>query len=263
MSGGREITAKLGDTLGAIAAREGVPLDVLWNHEKNRAVRERGHPDLVYPGDSVFVPFPEEKWAQGQTGGEIAAKLNVPPVPLRLRIHVNGVPTEGVTCTPSFAPEEPKKTEKGGKLELALRPGVGKFTMHVELPPPKKKEGEEGDPPPLLAPKRELTFLVGHLVNDVALLQARLTNLGFHCGAIDGQLGKRTRGALRRFQKAFGLERNGDPEHRPTQDKLRQLHQEGWDQKLTDEDKLGASPSPMHPEPSPQMRPNTSRNVAC
>lgn len=246
MSAGKEITARLGDTLRAIAAREGVPPDVVWGHEKNKGIRDRGHPDLVYPGDVVFVPLPAEKTVQGQTGGVVAATMTVPPVPLKLRIHVNGVPAEGVACVPSFAPEEEKKTEKGGKLELELPGGVGTFTLRVVLPPPEKQDGEEKDPPPYLAPRRELTFLVGHLENDVALLQARLTNLGFHCGRIDGKLGKRTRGALRRFQKAFGLERNGDPSHRATQDELRQLHQDGLDRKLTDEDTLCRSADPPH-----------------
>lgn len=40
--------------------------------------------------------------------------------------------------------------------------------------------------------------------------QARLTNLGFECGAIDGMPGPQTRKAVMRFQKVRRLEQTGD-----------------------------------------------------
>lgn len=47
-------------------------------------------------------------------------------------------------------------------------------------------------------------------VSEIAGVQARLNNLGFTCGAVDGILGPRTRSALRAFQKSQAMGMTGD-----------------------------------------------------
>jgi localization factor PodJL len=47
--------------------------------------------------------------------------------------------------------------------------------------------------------------------------------LGFFCGAADGQIGPRTRSALRRFQKRYGLPPTGRVDDQ-TKQKLRKLY---------------------------------------
>jgi peptidoglycan hydrolase-like protein with peptidoglycan-binding domain len=41
-------------------------------------------------------------------------------------------------------------------------------------------------------------------------VQARLLNLGVHVGKLDGEVGERTRLALRSFQQAHGIEPSGE-----------------------------------------------------
>jgi hypothetical protein len=49
---------------------------------------------------------------------------------------------------------------------------------------------------------------MGHLdpVEDLSGLQARLENLGFHCGDEDGELGPHTQAALKRFRAQHKIE---------------------------------------------------------
>ena len=45
--------------------------------------------------------------------------------------------------------------------------------------------------------------------DDVASLQSRLTEMGFHCGRVDGIYGVRTEGAIKEFQKSVGAKVDG------------------------------------------------------
>ena len=49
---------------------------------------------------------------------------------------------------------------------------------------------------------------MGHLdpIEDLSGVQARLENLGFHCGDEEGELGPRTRVALKRFRAQHKIE---------------------------------------------------------
>ena len=49
---------------------------------------------------------------------------------------------------------------------------------------------------------------MGHLdpIEDLSGVQARLENLGFHCGDEEGELGPRTQAALKRFRAQHKIE---------------------------------------------------------
>jgi N-acetylmuramoyl-L-alanine amidase len=66
---------------------------------------------------------------------------------------------------------------------------------------------------------------LGHL-DDIAEptgIQARLNNLGFDCGTVDGIIGPRTESAIRHFQKWAGLHIDGIAGPK-TQAKLKSVH---------------------------------------
>jgi N-acetylmuramoyl-L-alanine amidase len=69
---------------------------------------------------------------------------------------------------------------------------------------------------------------LGHLdpVDTTSGIQARLRNLGFNPGAIDGDMGPLTEAAVRGFQSKFGLVVDGIPGP-ITQGKLKELHEGG------------------------------------
>jgi N-acetylmuramoyl-L-alanine amidase len=63
-------------------------------------------------------------------------------------------------------------------------------------------------------------------VEEITGVQARLNNIGYHCGRIDGIVGPATRRALRDFQAHQGLDLTGAPDE-PTRRRLREMHDGG------------------------------------
>ena len=72
----------------------------------------------------------------------------------------------------------------------------------------------------------QATLKVGalHPVETATGVQQRLQNLGFDCGKIDGIVGPRTRGALRRFQEKVGVLPADGRLTLATREQLRQAH---------------------------------------
>jgi len=74
--------------------------------------------------------------------------------------------------------------------------------------------------------EQEVYFLnIGHLdpVEETTGVQARLNNLGFTCGKVDGKLGTKTESALKTFQKKYNLTESGKIDD-DTKNKLRDSH---------------------------------------
>ena len=77
------------------------------------------------------------------------------------------------------------------------------------------------DPTPIL-----LTIGALQDVSTTAGVQARLNNLGYHCGEPDGAIGPRTTAAVRAFQKDHktdGLSPTGEVDA-PTRNLIKQTH---------------------------------------
>lgn len=53
------------------------------------------------------------------------------------------------------------------------------------------------------------TIQIGSEGKDVQELQTTLNNLGYNCGKVDGKFGEKTKSALKKYQKAVGLEADG------------------------------------------------------
>jgi len=80
-------TVKQGDCISSIAQKHGLFWDKVWNHPKNAKLQEtRKDPNVLSPGDVVFVPDKEEKEESGATEQRHRFKKKGVPAKLRLRI---------------------------------------------------------------------------------------------------------------------------------------------------------------------------------
>jgi hypothetical protein len=172
-------------------------------NEELRA-RRRDDPDLLAPGDPVFLPDPEPKSIEAPAGAVLRIVVHLPRERLSLRLT-----------------EDEGRPLRDHRYRL-----VHGLTVH---------EGDADSPIELDGPFEEKTLALtlldgsGAVVEELTLLlaglppccderdglagiQARLSNLGFAPGPVDGVPGPQTLAAIRSFQALQGLPVTGLPD---------------------------------------------------
>lgn len=207
----REYTVQQGETLEAIVAREGqgISLQAVRDEPANAALLSARQEDQLRPGD--IVRFPDEEGDPPlqviATGMQHEFVIKSPKRRIRFRVCVKGgEPYCGVPYKLDVEGEQFEgTTDDAGFLEQEI-PGIsrkGKLTIDEQerelhlgaLDPPHTKTG----------------------------IQARLNNLGYALGAVDGIFGPKTIRAVKAFQYNNKLKVDG--EAGPiTRDKLVELH---------------------------------------
>jgi hypothetical protein len=169
----------------------------VWNHEQNRAVRESHRsPKVLSPGTELFVPENPKARFDLRTNQPHRIQIEVPTTNLDVRIAL-------VDGRPLANREYALFYRHGGRDEVieGSTDGDG-WVRHEKLPI---------DVPwvwvvfrdSLQRYRLELRGLDPVRVGSepyITGVQARLNNLGFFAGNIDGKLGPKTRSALRQFQ---------------------------------------------------------------
>jgi len=189
-----------GDCLAGIAKRYGLDWKTIWEHAENEALRElRKNPNVLHPGDPVFIPDKQLKWEQAATGATHRFKVNRPRTKIRLRLLEKEKPLVNAPYTLSvdgteLEPGVEKKTDAEGRLEAEV--DLDAKEAHVKLP-------EQG---------KLYVLKLGHLdpITEVTGLQARLRQLGYYPGAVDGDYGEYTALAVWGFQLSQGLAPTGE-----------------------------------------------------
>ena len=170
--------------------------------------QERKNPNVLFPGDVVFVPERRAKEEDGTTEAKhrfrkkgLLSKVTLvlkdedgnPRADADYSIEINGQWYSG-------------KTNSQGELEQAIPPDVrkGKLVVH--------SDGEELD----------LKFGSLDPVSEMSGVQARLNNLGFFC-EVSGTLDEHTHEAILAFQEVHGLRATGELDD-STRQQLEQEH---------------------------------------
>lgn len=199
-----EYVVRQGDSIFSIAAEHGFRWQTVWaaNPELQRVRRD---PGILLPGDRVTIPELRRRDEAGATEQRHRFRRRGIPVRLRLTLREGGRPRAGV----SFVLEIEGRTIRGttdgeGRLDVPIQPGARTGT--------------------LVAGGREYELRFGALdPEDTASgLRSRLRHLGYDPGPGTGW-DRRAREALRRFQKANGLDVTGEPDD-ATRDRLRSEH---------------------------------------
>ncbi|WP_437571822.1 peptidoglycan-binding protein [Sorangium sp. So ce542] len=186
-----------GDSIESIAFELGFFHETLWNHPANAELNAvRRNPNVLLPGDRVTIPpltLKEEACATGKR--HVFRRRGVPAV-YRVQLLEEGAPRPNVAYV----------LEIDGAARRGTSDADGRIVHRI---PPDARRGR------LILGDDEIYELeFGRLrpVERVEGVQQRLKNLGFDCGAVDGELGPATRRALARFQEHRGLPASGDPD---------------------------------------------------
>jgi hypothetical protein len=174
--GDGDVIAEQGDCIYSIAARTGHAWQTLWDHPRNRDLREaRKNPGVLLPGDRVFVPAIEVKSLLLASGKRYRVVIDGQWVTLRLRLcDGDGEPmaqTEYRLCV--------------GGLEIAVRTDDdGVLTATV---PAGAEEASLLD----VATGETITLRIGHLdpTGSPGAVRKRLANLGYHPGGDEDEMG--------------------------------------------------------------------------
>jgi len=206
-----------GECLSSIAREYGLPSwRTIYDAPENAEFRKlRPNPNVIQPGDKLVIPDPArgEKPAPVEKRHKYRIRREITMLRILL-MDEDGSPYAG----------KPYRLEVAG---LTLEGKTGSDGL-VEREVP--AAATEGALTAWLTDDRKRAYavwnvLIGALdpVERLTGVQARLNNLGFDSGKVDGLMGPITEGAVRRFQEQHRLRVDGIP-GRQTQSKLKEIH---------------------------------------
>jgi N-acetylmuramoyl-L-alanine amidase len=195
-------TVEQGDCLSSIACTAGlVDWKKIYNDPNNASFRElRSNPNVIYPGDQLYIPDRDPGEESRPTDQTHTFKLNRQSVFLRLvlldemhkplagvayTLTIDGTPTQGTAGS-------------DGLVEKSIQPTAKEANISIKLP----QEQDTG---------YTWNLRLGGLDPETTMtgVQARLNNLGYNTGPVDGIQGRRTTEAIKEFQSKYSLKADG------------------------------------------------------
>ena len=212
-----EHVVQQGECLASLARQYGfASWRTIYEDPQNAAFRQkRPNPNVIFPGDTLFIPERQTKAVDSPDAQAHRFKSKGQKSLLRIKVRDEAdQPLAGKPyrlCVESAVLEG--TTDGDGLIEQPIPASAQSGDLTVWL------DGQD---------RREDAFWpldIGHLdpVEELLGAQARLNNLGFDAGPVDGVDGSRTRAAVAEFQEKHGLTVDGicGPQ---TQAKLKDVH---------------------------------------
>jgi N-acetylmuramoyl-L-alanine amidase len=200
-----------GEHLTQIATRYGFSdFHVVWDDPQNANLRERRpNPNVLFPGDEVYIPDPTEKRSSIETGQRHRFQLAGCKLKLRIVLQdYGGKPIAAAACTLEIDDARYKlTTDSRGTIDKEISPTARHGNLSV---------------PDLGI---DLPIQVGDLdpVEEPSGFKARLANLGYYLAPPDDSDDSELRSAIEEFQCDNALRADGicGPK---TQSKLKEVH---------------------------------------
>lgn len=186
------------ECVDSVAAKYGISSSKILAAAENDGLKKlRGDLNVLCAGDVIFVPIFEAAHDSASTEKRHRFRLIQDRVPLRIILEdVNGAPLANLRYTLTVGDERfDGQTSSKGLVDHFIKATEQSGQLTVDL-----SDTEEE--------RREIFKLaIGALdpISEVTGLQARLSNLGFSPGLIDGTFGPKTQAAMQEFQKSVGL----------------------------------------------------------
>lgn len=187
-----------GECVLSVAFEHGHFWETVWHDPQNAALRtRRQNPNLVMPGDEVVIPDLRAKTVSRMTGAQHQFRRR--GVPARFTVRFNdaaGVPRAGIPYVLRIDGKELRGvTDLEGTVSCTLAPNASAGRLVLG----------EGDG----AEAYELVLRSLGPIDTVRGVQARLCNLGWFEGEVDGNDGPVLQAALIAFQASAGLAQTG------------------------------------------------------
>ena len=200
---------KQGDCISSIAFEKGFFPDTIWNHPSNAELKKkRENPNVLMPGDMVFVPDKRPKEVSEPTNQVHKFKCKNTPEKFKLQLLIGGEPRVGEEYELEIGDLKfSGKTDSQGRIEQSI--------------PPNARNGKL-----ILANGEEIYQLrLGNLnpSDEITGAQGRLWNLGLYFGAIDGKMSDELEEAILDFQFSRNIEPDGEL-NQATKDALEQAY---------------------------------------
>ena len=158
----------------------------IWDHSENAALRAlRTSPNVLYPGDEVYVPEKQQKSVRRPTTAVHTFTVRRSPLKLRVRaLDFAGRPFAG-PARPSIEGEpEELELDGDGVVEVAIRRAAAVGDLLLPGAPAEDGDTEAEEAEPLL--RADLRIGVLDPIDTETGQNARLINLGYLDGPVDG-----------------------------------------------------------------------------
>jgi hypothetical protein len=211
-------TVVQGDCLSTIAKSFGfADWRTIYNHGSNADFRRlRPNPNLIYPGDQLYIPDTDTRSENSATDAWHDFKVEGQKTLVRVRMLQSDM---------TGLAGKKYKLEVGGRVKEGTLGSDGLIEHEIAADETEAKVTVWMDAD-TSRPGILWNIRLGHLdpVDTPSGIQARLQNLGFDPGPIDGVIGPRTQDAIKGFQSRFRLAVDGVAGP-ITQAKLKEMHE--------------------------------------
>ena len=185
-----------GECISSLGFEYGFRPEAIWQTPENAALRARRSSGFVLePGDVVTIPELRPKSVTAEAGRRHTFRRRGIPAYLRLDLRdAHGAPQAKVNYILEVDGVFRKgRTDGDGRLEEPIPPNAQRAVLRF----------------PETGTAYELPLGYLDPVSTVSGVQARLNNLGYLCGEVNGEWREECRKALARFQNAEGLPGTG------------------------------------------------------
>lgn len=196
---------KQGECIAKLAFNNGLAPDTIWNHPENAKLKaDRKELYILSPKDMVFIPPKTLKKLPVNSGELIELQQQSAMEKLRIRfLHYDDTPRTDLpylvsikTSKNDIWPDAQGKTDAAGFVIVDVPPNATFAEILLG-------EGEDQE-----IHDFDLGFV--NPIDTVSGVKARLNNLGFECGEETEEMNELTIGAIKVFQRRYGLEVNGE-----------------------------------------------------
>ena len=188
---------KQGDCISSIAFEHGLLPNIIWDHANNAELKsKRKNPNILLPGDVVFVPDKRLKEVSEPTNQVHKFKFQGAPAKLNLKLLDDGEPISN----------EPFVLDINGKITEGTTDHEGRIRVSIV---PNAESGE------LIVGtgknRYEYSLDLGWLdpIEQVSGVKKRLHNLGYEAGIFDERITDELADALTAFEFDHKLEQTG------------------------------------------------------